>query len=83
MPDDLKRFEALPLKVQSAMDVVRQHNDKLGQYSDHEGNESGSTFYFWDQGKDSFEEQCERAIEDHKAAITAWRKIRRLNRDRV
>lgn len=62
---------------------LRKANDELGRYSDHEGDEGGSTFYFWKQGRTAFAAQCERAIEDHNRAIKLWRKLRDLNRFRA
>lgn len=61
---------------------VRAINDQLGRYSDHEGQEDGSTYYFWNHGQDAFDLQCSRAIEDHQTAIRVWRKLRRINQKR-
>lgn len=62
-----------------AIDDVRACNDRLGAYSDHEGNMYGSSWYFWNKGADAFADQCDRAIADHHAAIRAWRHMRQLN----
>jgi len=61
---------------------LRAANDRLGAYSDHEGQEYGSTYYFWCKGQAEFDLQCDRAIEDHRAAIAIWSKLRRTNKRR-
>jgi hypothetical protein len=67
----------------SEFENVRLINDRLGMYSDHEGDESGSTYMFWVEGRESFESHSERAIEDHQQAIKVWRRLQRLNRKRA
>ncbi len=63
--------------------AVSYCDDRLGHYSDHEGNEEGPAYHHWEQGRESFELHCLRAIEDHKQAIAVWRKFARLNRKRT
>lgn len=72
----MSRENKMPLDL---FDSVRACNDRLGRYSDHEGNEDGSTFYFWRKGPAAFEKQCERAIRDHESAISAWRSLQHAN----
>lgn len=64
-------------------DDIRQANDRLGMFSDHEGDENGSTYHFWQQGPGEFEVSCQIAIEGHQRAIKAWRKIRTANLRRL
>ena len=55
---------------------------QLGRYSDHEGDENGSTWHFWQQGISHFDMYAARAIVDHKAAINVWEQLRELNKAR-
>jgi hypothetical protein len=61
---------------------VQRCDDRLGMYSDHEGDENGPAFAFWLKGRRDFELHCLRAIEDHKQAIQVWRAFIKLNRGR-
>lgn len=63
-------------------DEVRGIDDRLGRYADYEGDREGPTSYFWRKGKEAFDLQCERAIEDHQKAVRIWRKLRRVNAKR-
>lgn len=69
-------------KALAHCEFVRYCDDRLGRYSDHEGDENGPTFHLWQKGDIDFEMHCLRAIEDHKKAITVWRKFLRLNAKR-
>lgn len=68
--------------IKDAIDEVSRCDDRLGSYSDYEGREDGPTWHFWQRGKADFAAQCERALEDHAAAIKAWRRLRKLNAQR-
>jgi hypothetical protein len=72
----------MPVPEQKALamcDSIRECDDRIGRYSDHEGNKDGPTYYFWAQGKTKFEEHALRAIHDHQLALKAWRKALKLN----
>lgn len=69
----------LPAEVAKAINDIRVGDDRLGRYSDYEGNEDGSTYMFWMQGSDPFASQIARAIADHQASIRAWTQLALLN----
>ncbi len=70
-------------EITEAIDAVRICDDRLGAYSDHEGNRDGPVSYFWDQGHLKFSAQCRRAIRDHQAAVKAWRVLKALSARRI
>jgi hypothetical protein len=61
---------------------VQANDDRLGQYSDHEGNEDGPSFFLWTQGYTTFKKHCERSIRDHEKAIETMKKLQKLNEAR-
>lgn len=61
---------------------VQANDDRLGQYSDHEGTEGGPTFYLWTQGYGKFRAHCLRSIRDHETAISTMKKLQKLNEAR-
>lgn len=58
-------------------------DDRLGQYSDYEGDEHGPTFYLWNQEIEVFDRQCAAAIKQHAIAMAIWKKFGKLNRMRA
>ncbi len=68
-----------PTQLMRLCEALRVCNDQLGKYSDHEGDENGSTWHFWQMGKSRFDMYAARAIADHKAAIGVWKELRALN----
>ena len=60
-------------------EAIRVIDDKLGQFSDYEGNENGPTWYMWTRGVDKFELRCNQAIELHQRAIKIWEDARLIN----
>jgi hypothetical protein len=63
---------------------VSKCDDKLGKYADYEGtpDDGAPTATLWVAGYELFAKRCEEAIADHAAAITVWRKLRKLNEKR-
>ena len=61
---------------------VRKCDDQIGRYSDHEGEESGPTWYMWQSGYETFKYACSRALADHKQAIHVWEQLQKLNEAR-
>lgn len=78
----VEKKSALTPRLAAIFEELRKANDRLGAYSDHEGQEHGSTYWFWNKGQIAFDLQCNRAIEDHMIAIKVWRKLRRENQSR-
>ncbi len=69
-----------PMKL---FDEVSTCDDRLGAYADYEGNEDGPTYHLWMNGHAGFANCCDRAIDDHTAAIKVWRKLRKENEKRA
>jgi len=63
-------------------EAIRKIDDKLGQFSDHEGNEDGPTYHLWQLGKRRFAARCDEAIELHQRAIRLWKDARLINAKR-
>lgn len=64
--------------LEALLTAVQVCDDRIGRYSDHEGNEEGPTFYHWKQGREAFQRHCDRAIGDHQEAIKVFRRFKRL-----
>lgn len=67
------------------LDLCRQIqmvDDRLGQYSDYEGDENGPTHHLFANGYKSFSSACDRAIKDHSDAIVAWKRLKKFNEAR-
>jgi hypothetical protein len=75
-------------RIVSERSVLRHCNqisatdDRLGAFSDYEGNKDGPTWHLWTTGKERFAAYCARAIELHERALKHWKAIRRLNESR-
>jgi hypothetical protein len=61
---------------------VRVNDDRLGAYSDHEGDAEGPTAYIWSLGYEAFRDHCRRAIKAHETAIVTMKKLQELNETR-
>lgn len=60
---------------------VNRIDDRIGQRSDHEGDESGPTYQvFIETIPDHYEDIAEVMIELHREGIKAWRKLSALRR---
>ncbi len=84
MSDPSQRFgqPKLPPELLIEFDKVRDCDDKIGAYSDHEGNDDGPTAYMWYQGKSAFRKHCQRAIDDHAKAVQIWEHLMRMNEEK-
>lgn len=61
---------------------VCKNDDRLGRYSDHEGDDGGPTYYMWSQGYAIFRSHCIRSIRDHMKAVETMKKLQKLNEAR-
>jgi len=66
-------------KVLKHCNRIRECDDALGEFSDHEGNQDGPAWWAWNQGAEFFDRRCTQAILAHQNAIREWRKFQRLN----
>lgn len=66
------------MDLEDYLTAVQVCDDRIGRYSDHEGDENGPTFYHWKKGMEGFMDHCDRAIADHYEAVMVWRKFKRF-----
>jgi hypothetical protein len=59
--------------VKSLFREVQANDDRLGRYSDHEGDNDGPTYQIWQAGYKTFKAHCQRAIHDHETAIVTMK----------
>lgn len=58
---------------------VNRVDDRIGQRSDHEGDENGPTYQvFTEATPDRYDDIADAMIELHRDGIRAWRKLQRL-----
>jgi hypothetical protein len=74
--DYARRFEQKLLRLCSEMSAL---DDRLGKFSDYEGNEFGPTcFLFKNHDKTTFDYHANSAIALHKEAIRLWRELKKM-----
>lgn len=60
---------------------IQQIDDRLGKFSDYEGDDEGPTYrLFKTSTPEEWQDQCQAAIDYHKAAVRLWNAALRASR---